>query len=163
MSCLLIVSWVIEVEYTLTAIPQLLKDILVASKFWQIWVKPWASRLSPWLSRWNIPLRNGILSTPFPSRKKNLSSAFLHLWKQGGWKMMKIPNRKLLCIKSCLRTQGLAMTTSPPPSPTRDRVGEMKRQSQGSTYPILDGWASGRWWEGVVRRLGKAFLNNAHA
>ena len=77
--------------------------------------------------------------------------------------MMKIPNRKLLCIKSCLRTQGLAMTTSPPPSPTRDRVGEMKRQSQGSTYPILDGWASGRWWEGVVRRLGKAFLNNAHA
>ena len=36
MSCLLIVSWVIEVEYTLTAIPQVLKDILVASKFWQI-------------------------------------------------------------------------------------------------------------------------------
>ena len=26
------------------------------------------------------------------------------------------------------------------------------------SYPILDGWASGRWWEGVVSRLGKAFL-----
>ena len=89
MSCLLIVSWVIEVEYTLTAIPQVLKDILVASKFWQIWVKPWASRLSPWLSRWNIPLRNGILSTPFPSRKKTCLLHFFIYESRGAGKWWK--------------------------------------------------------------------------
>ena len=91
---------------------------------------------------------------PVSQQEKNLSSAFLHLWKQGGWKMMKIPNRKHLCIKSCLRTQGLAMTTSLPPSPTRDEVGETKRQSQGSTYPILS------WMGGPVGGGGKGWLGD---
>lgn len=116
------------------------------------------------LNQWT---RESYLSTPFPSRKKTCLLHFFIYESGGGWKMMKIPNRKLLRIKSCLRTQGLAMTTSPPPSPTRDGVGcggnEKAITRIHLSYLILDGWASGRWWEGVVRRLGKAFLNNAHS
>lgn len=120
--------------------------------------KNWTER-EPWTNE-----RESLPEHPFPSRKKTYLLHFFIYESSGAGKWWKFQIESS-CVSRAAWGQGLAMTTNPPSQPeTGWGVGNKKAITRiHLSYLILDGWASGRRWEGVVRRLGKAFLNNAHS
>lgn len=122
--------------------------------------KNWTER-EP-LNQWT---RESYLSTPFPSRKKTYLLHFFIYESRGAGKWWKFQIESSYVSRAAWGPRDWRWLQVHHLQPeTGWGVGNKKAITRiHLSYLILDGWASGRRWEGVVRRLGKAFLNNAHS